>query len=191
MSIKKISIDGKRYIGLGDFDHLRHNLVRDIYDDTPKDENGVYQLSEFDRGQIEAYTHIMTSIMSEEVEDAESPDEIRDMRKRIEREYLRGKYCIVTKDKETDETLYFKTHCKHVSDDGEEVPVFTSLKRLAKDYDDYYIATCVKKRIEEETDGELELDIKPLGIVYMTNEEAKHLLKAIFDDDEEEKGDED
>lgn len=190
MSIKKIMIDGKRYIGLGDFDHLRHNLARDIYDYTPRDENGVYQLSEFNKGQIEAYTRIMTSIMSEEVEEAESPDEIRDMRKRIEREYLRGKYCIVSKDPETGEIFFFKTYCEYV-EEGKETPVFTKLKRLAKDFDDYYVALCTKKRIESEIEEHLPLEIKPLDIVYMTKEEAERLLNAIFGKDDDEKESED
>ena len=30
--MEKITLNGKRYIALGDFDHLRHNLSKDIYD---------------------------------------------------------------------------------------------------------------------------------------------------------------
>ena len=38
--MEKITLNGKLYIGLGDFDNLRRNLIRDIYDRYERDENG-------------------------------------------------------------------------------------------------------------------------------------------------------
>ena len=181
------TFDGKRYIALGDFDHLRHNLVRDIYDDNERDENGQYHLSDYDSGRIAAYTHIMTEILIDEIHDCESPDEIRQLYKRIRNEYLRDKYCIVYKDDETNEILFFRKYCEHINE-GEETPVFTGMKRLAKDFDDHYVATCTLKRIEMEyEDLKGKLSIKPLDLIFTTKEDADRLLRAIFGSDETEK----
>lgn len=174
--MKKTMLNGKRYIALGDFDALRHNLVRDIYDKYERDENGQYHLSDLDAGQIHAYSHIMTAIMDEEIHAAESPDEIRAMHDVIRREYLRDKYVIVGRDDEGD--VYFRKMCC-CGEDGEEVPAFTGVKRLAKTFDDHYIATLWAKGLSDRTGHELK--VKPLDIVMMSAEEAQRLLDAIFD----------
>ena len=87
----KITINGKRYIGLGDLEHLRHCLVRDIVEGYDKDK---HEMTDYDRGQIEAYTHIMTKIMEDELEECESPDDVKRLRESIRKEWMEGKFVI-------------------------------------------------------------------------------------------------
>lgn len=182
--MKKITLNGKRYIGLGDFWHLRHNCVRDIYDSYEQDEDGKYHFSEFDMGQLAAYTHIMSAIMDDEIHSAESPDEIRAMHKDIQDEWLDGKYCIVTNDAETGERVYFRKMC---GEDG-DTPAFTTKKRNAMEFDSMFHASwmvdIIKRRVGDES-GLDNLTYMPLKFEYMPPEELKsRLLNAIFGDDE-------
>ena len=152
--MKKHYFDGKQYIALGEFDHLRRNLVRDIYDQYEKDENGQIHLSEIDMGRIDAYTHIMSAIMEEDC----------------------------AKDSNNGETVYFRKMC---GEDG-DTPTFTTQKRKAMEYDNYYHATSflayLKDRLDYEC-GLADLRVMPLYLAYMTDEEAKKLLDAIFRDE--------
>lgn len=181
--MRKITIDGKSYIGLGDFDHLRRNLVRDIYDRYEKDENGQIHLDDVDRGCIDAYTHIMDAIMEEEIHAADSPEDIKKRHEHLRWEWMDGKFLICAKDTETGEDIYFRKMC---GEDG-DTPTFTTMKRKAREYDNHYHAMnyCefLKERLDKES-GITGLSVKPLYLVYMTEAEAKKLLDAIFRDDE-------
>lgn len=181
--MKKTTINGKQYIALGEFDHLRRNLVRDIYDRYEKDENGQIHLSEVDMGRVDAYTHIMTAICEEEISAADSPYDIKKRHERLRYEWMEDKFLIVGKDAETGGTIYFRKMC---GEDG-DTPTFTKMKRKAMEYDNHYHATnflpYLKNRIP---DGSiLDLRVMPLYMAYMTEQEAKKLLDAIFRDDED------
>ena len=179
--MNKITLNGKHYIALGDFDALRRNLVNDIYERYEKDEDGKIHLSDVDIGRVDAYTHIMTEIMLDEIHAAESPDEIRKMHADLRHEWLDGKYVIVGEDDGT--KVYYRKRCA-CGENGEEQPVFTSVKRYAKAFDDHFIATNHAISLSEETGTELE--VVPLSFVMMSDAEAKKLLDAIFRDDDEE-----
>lgn len=179
--MKKTTINGKMYIALGDFDALRRNCVKDIYDNYERDEEGKLPLTEFDRGRVEAYTHIMTEIMYEEVHAAESPDEIRALHNRLRKEWMFDKFVIVGND--DGENMFYRKECC-VGENGEEKPVFTSKARLAMAFDDYYVALCTLEYLKKNVDVEMKID--PLYLHVMTNDEAKKLLEAIFRNDEPE-----
>lgn len=179
--MEKIILNGKRYIELGDFDHLRHNLVKDVYEKYEKDENGRLNLSEFDQGQVAAYTHIMTEIMLDEIHAAESPDEIRAMHESIRKEWMRDRFVIVGND--DGENVFFRKMCA-VGENGAENPVFCSKIRLAKTWSNHYDATCYAAYLAQNWD--VEMKVEPLYLFAMTNAEAKKLLDAIFRKDEPE-----
>ena len=179
--MKKTIINGKQYIALGEFDHLRRNLVRDIYDRYKKDENGQIHLSEVDMGRVDAYTHIMTAICEEEIQAADSPEDIKKRHEKLRKEWMEDKFLIVGKDAENGDTIYFRKMC---GEDG-DTPTFTTIKRKAMEYDNHYHATnfleYLKNRIP---DGSiLNLCVMPLYLAYMTEQEAKKLLDAIFRDE--------
>lgn len=194
--MEKITLNGKRYIALGEFDHLRTNLVRDIYDRYERDENGQIHLSDADSGRVDAYTHIMTEIMSDELKAAheENPEDLRaanqKVRDDIRAEFLDGRYMIVGGDDEGE--VYFRKMCPYVpkddEDSGDDTPVFTSIKRLGKTWTDHYRATNYCKFLITET-GIENLRVVPCWQVYMTDEQRKRLLEAIFRDTGDEDGD--
>ena len=184
-----ITINGKHYIGLGDFDHLRRNLVLDIYERYEKDENGQIHLSPEDLGRIDAYSHIMVEIMSDETRviqrSAENAEDMRSqydaMYRNIREEWMDGKFCIVCHDPDTGEVMYFRKLCEHV-EEGKDTPVFTSMRRKAMDFNDHYQATNMLAYLKNETKIE-DLRVMPLYIVYMSESETKKLLDAILRDD--------
>ena len=181
--MEKIRINDQRYISLAEFNHLRRNLVKDIYERYDKDESGQMHLSEFDQGQVAALSHIMTVVMDEEVHEAESPDEIKEMHRKLDMEYALHRYIIVGKDAETGERVFFRKYCEHVEED-ELTPVFTSLSRLAKAWTNYYWATVACEGLKRST-GDETLRIEPAWMYLLPPGEAeKRLLNAIFGDDE-------
>ena len=184
--MEKITLNNKRYIGLAEFNHLRKNLIKDVYDRYERDENGKIPLSERDAGYIDALSHIMTEIMYEEVRDAESPEEIKAMHRKLDLEYALHNYIIIAKDPDTGEELYFRKFCEHVNE-GEETPVFTGIKRLAKAYSDYHAATIVAGRLRRETGDDTIQIIEAWRRLLPPGEAEKRLLEAIFDGDDEEK----
>ena len=181
--MKKTVINGKQYIALGEFDHLRRNLVRDIYDQYEKDENGQIHLSEFDMGEVSAYAHIMTAIMEEEIHAADSPQDIKKRHEQLRSEWMEGKFVICAKDTETGDEIYFRKLCGP----NDDTPTFTPKKRQAMEYDDYYQATNYAAYLRNRLEGSgiRSSEVKPLYLVYMTDAEAKKLLDAIFRDDEQ------
>lgn len=174
--MEKITLNGKLYIALGDFYHLRRNLVKDIYDKYERDENGQYHISDIDMGQIDAYAHIMTKILETEIHAAESPDEIRAIHDRLRKEWMHDKFVIVAND--NGENVFYRKYCG-VNENGEDQPVFTSKIRLAHAWSDHYAATLTAQYIEQHFD--IECKVEPLYLFAMTNEDAKKLLDAIFD----------
>lgn len=181
--MKKTIINGKQYIALGEFDHLRRNLVRDIYERYEKDENGQIHLSPEDMGRVDAYAHIMTAICEEEIRAADSPEDIKKRHERLRYEWMEDKFLIVGKDAEQGDTVYFRKMC---GEDG-DTPAFTTMKRKAMEYDNHYHATNFLTYLKNcIPDGSiLDLRVMPLYMAYMTEQEAKKLLDAIFRDDED------
>lgn len=191
--MEKITLNGKRYIALGEFNHLRHNLVRDIYDRYERDENGQIHLSPEDVGMVTAYTHIMIEIMKDELEAAhlvaDSPETLKANHDKVyedvRNEYIEGRYLIVGKD--GDGEIYFRKMCPYVpkddgDDDGESTPVFTNMKRLAASWTDHYQATNFCSYLKNCTKMD-ELRVVPAWQVYMTAEQAKRLFDSIFHHD--------
>lgn len=183
----KINLNGKRYIALGDFGHLRSNYVRDVLDSYVQDENGEKHLSDFDMGRLSAASDLMHAIMETEIRNAESPDEVRAIHNAIRDEWMRDTFVIVGKDDEG--AVYFRMMCDHVPKDDEDeddpdartmTPVFTNMKRLAKTYSDHYRATSMCRFLKATT--KMELEVKP---TWMVMKGARALLDAIFGTDDE------
>ena len=187
--MEKITLNGKRYIALGDLERLRHNHIRDIIDKYEKDENGTIHMTEFDRGAFNALAHLMVCILEEEYHE-NAPDKakcdkmIDDLRK----EQFTQRWCIAGRDPDTHEQLYFRKWCPYVpkdenDDDGEDTPVMSTLKRDGKLYGDYYKAV-VDLEILKRKFGNMNLRIWP-G-TYLSGDAERRLLEAIFGKDEEE-----
>lgn len=185
--MKKHVFDGKQYIALGDFNHLRRGLIREIRERYEKGS----EISDFDQGQIMAYSHIMVVLLEEELHNAHltatNADELRryhdEVYDRLKQEWMDGKFVITAKDTQTQREIYFRKMC---GPDG-ETPAFTTDKRLAMEYDDHYLATLALSGLEHQLEGETSIEnlrVTPLYLVYMTNEQAKKLLDAIFHDDD-------
>ena len=187
--MEKITLNGERYISLGEFNHIRRNMVKDIYDRYEKDENGQMHLSERDIGAVTVLSHIMTEIMIEEIHSAESPDEIRKMHGDLDVEFAVHRWVIVGKD--DGNKVYFRKLCecapKEDGQESEEVPVFASMARFAKTFHDYYKAHVMLDALERELgENNLELQIVPAWAELLPPGEAeKRLLKAIFKDGDE------
>lgn len=189
----KIVLNGKRFIALGDFNELRRNLVKDIYDRYERGEDGQIHLSDLDMGRIDAYSHIMVEIMAEEMHEinttATTPEELRagydKLHKDIRREWMRDKWLILSTDVEVEgeksQTVYFRKFCDHF-EEGKETPVFTNMRRLAKAFGDHYEAECVLERLKRETSDE-NLRLMSVDVAYMSKAQAKGLLDAIFGED--------
>ena len=203
--MKKITLNGKRYIALGELDHLCHNLVRDIWDKYEKDENGQIHPTPEDVGAVAAYGHIRVEILHDELEqarlNANSPETLRaeydKVYKKMRDEYIEDRYLIVGKDGE--EKIYFRKMCPYApkpeheegteptdeeTEEYEDTPVFTSMRRLADSWTDHYQATNFCEYLKRRTKMD-NLKVVPAWTQYMTGDEAKKLLDAIFRDDDE------
>lgn len=184
--------DGKQYIALGDLNHLRKNLIADIREKYQPGEGGQIHMTPEDVGQIGAYSHIMVEILKDELHmasvTATDPESLRknhdEIYNRLRQEWMDGKFVIVAKDAETGETLYYRKMC---GPDG-DTPVFTSQKRLAMAYDDHYQASNILHHLNEqlgEESGLADLCVMPMYLAYMSEDEARKLLDAIFRDDDD------
>lgn len=187
--MKKHIFDGKQYIALGDFNHLRRGLIREIRE---KYEKGS-KISDFDQGQIMAYSHIMVVLLEEEPHNAHltstNADELRkkhdEIYDKLKQEWMDGKFVICAKDTQTQQNIFFRKMC---GPDG-DTPAFTTDKQLAMVFEDHYVASNYLAYLSNRLNDEGCIDnlrVVPLYMVYMTNEQAKKLLDAIFRDDEDE-----
>jgi len=183
--MEKIKLNGVRYIALGEFNHLRRNMVRDVYDRYRKAGDGKIHMSEFDQGYTAALNHVMTEIMYDELRDAESPEEIKAMHRQVDSEFARHNFMIVAKDADSGEEVFFRKYCEHI-EEGEETPVFTNKARLARTWSDHYAATSVAKSLRRET-GDESIRAVPAWTRLMPAGAEKRLLAAIFGEDKGEK----
>lgn len=185
------TFDGKQYIALGDFDWLRHNLIKDIRD---KYEQGQTPSAE-DIGAIGAYSHIMVEILKdklhaahEEATDAESLREGHDrIYRRIRWEWAEDKWLICATDKTLGEekTVYFARMDEGPNDT--ETPVFTDQKRKAYFFEDHYSAECRASWLRKHIDGmEKAVDNVRVEAAYLHfTDMAERLLNAIFGDEDD------
>lgn len=196
----KITINGKRYISLGDFYWLRHNMILDIYDQYEKDENGEYHLSAEDETRIRAYVQIMYEILSPELdryagEEAQKTYYQKALRE-LRREWLNGNYIIEGKD--DGKAIYYRKMCPYAPkpedsasetehDYDEGTPVFTSIRRLAEGWSDHYRASCFCDYLKSRT-GMDSLKVVPAWMAFSDGAAEKRLLKAIFGDDYQQDG---
>lgn len=181
--MEKIELNGVRYIALGEFNHLRRNMVRDIYDRYRKAGDGKIHMSEYDQGYTAALHHIMTEIMYDEIHDAESPEEIKAMHRGVDSEFARHNFMIVAKDADSGEEVFFRKYCEHIHD-GEETPVFTNKVRLARTWSDHYYAATVAESLRRET-GDESIRVVPAWTRLMPAGAEKRLLEAIFGKDKD------
>lgn len=184
--MEKITLNGKRYIELGELNHLRSNLVKDIFERYDKDENGRIHLSEVDIAKLDAYMEIAHGVMEDEIRSAETSDEIIQMRNDIEAEWMRDRYVIVGKDEQDGKRVYFREMCRladgRIEDGADPKPVFTTKKRLARTWSDHYKAQGMLSYLSSATGNET-LEVVPLWLEY--GDARKRLLHAIFGDDDE------
>ena len=194
-----ITLNGKRYMGLGEFNHMRRNLIRDIYDRYARGDDGQYHLSPEDMGAAGAYHHIMVEVLGDELHEAnvtaKNAEELRANHDRIydaiKAEYIDGRYLIVGND--DNGKVYFRKMCPYVPKDDapeeepeyDDTPVFTSMLRLAKTWTDHYQAEGFKAYLADRT-GMDNLKVVPAWVEYMSPSDKKKLLDAIFRDDKEE-----
>lgn len=186
-----LTVNGKRYIALGDFDHLRRGLIKDIRDKYTKGEDGQIHMTPEDVGSICAYSHIMVEMLKDDMHEicgrATSPEELRngydELYDSIRDEWMRGKYCIVAKDGETGERLYFRKWCDQADPEKDETPVFSTLKRDAMTWNDHYYATLTLERLRRECAFD-DLRIVPLYMIYASKQAHERLLNAIFGDED-------
>ena len=184
VSMEKITLNGQRYISLAEFNHERRNLVKDVYDRCEHDDEGKIILSERDSGYIQALYDIMNVVMYEEIHDAETPDEIRAMHRKLDSEYALHRYIIVGKDEEDGMEVYFRKYCDCV-EDGELTPVFTTMKRLAKAWTDYHEALVICNGLLDTTGDETLEVVAAWTRLLPAGTAEKRLLNAIFGEDKE------
>ena len=182
--MEKIKLNGVRYIALGEFNHLRRNMVKDVYDRYRRAGDGKIHMSEFDQGYTAALHQIMTGIMYDEIHDAESPEEIKAMRRQVDSEFARHNFMIVAKDAGSGEEVFFRKYCEHIHE-GEEAPVFTNMARLARTWSDHYHAATVAESLRRET-GDESIRVVPAWTRLMPAGAEKRLLEAIFGEDKNE-----
>lgn len=180
--MEKITLNGIRYIGLGEFDRLRRGMVQDIYAKYEKGEDGHIHLSPEDMARVDALTHLMVEIMHEELSDCGPDREKRDrVYAELRSEALKRKWCIVTKDGPDDKPAYFRMWCDQAKED-EETPVFSTLKRDAKLFSDHFAAQMTYDHIKAQCPEMEHIDIMPAS--YLSGDAEKRLLDAIFGDND-------
>ena len=114
--MKIYEAEHKQYVLLGDLDHLLRCERRKIYDKYTRDEDGkfyqpdgTFGLTKEDAIEIGALAHVMSGVLLNKIHACETPDEIREMHKRIETEFYMDKYVLtmVSEDKYGKKELYF------------------------------------------------------------------------------------
>ena len=106
----------KQYVSLGDLDHLLKCMRREIYDKYDRDEDGkfyqkdgTFGLTHDDAIETAVMAHVLTKVIENKIHACETPDEIRELHKRIEDEFYMDKYVLtmVSENDEGRKELYF------------------------------------------------------------------------------------
>lgn len=196
MHIEKLTVNGRAYVSLGDLDHLRHNLIRDVYDRHEKDENGKITLTPEEIGEVGAYSHLMVELLGDELREAREKSRTADELRRnydavydhIKSDFRLSSYVIEGEDE--DGKVWFRKYCPYVPKDDEpddeehdDTPVFTGIRRLAMWWHDHYNAVCVCDALKERTKIE-SLRVVPAWRVFTDGKAEERLLKAIFGEGE-------
>ena len=113
--MKIFEFDHRQFIRIGDLDHMLRCMRRKIYDKYTRDEdgkyyqNGTFGLTTEDAIEIGTLTHVLTGVLENKIHACETPDEIREVHKRIESEFYMDKYVLVLEDKSEGgkKSLYF------------------------------------------------------------------------------------
>lgn len=114
--MKIFEFDHRQFIRIGDLDHMLRCMRRKIYDKYTRDEDGKYYQKDGTFGLttedvIETGTliHVLTGVLENKIHACETPDEIREVHKRIESEFYMDKYVLILEDKSEDgkKSLYF------------------------------------------------------------------------------------
>jgi len=114
--MKIYEAEHKQYISLGDLDHLLKCMRREIYDKYDLDEDGkfykkdgTFGLTHDDAIEVSMLAHVLTKVIENKIHACETPDEIREVHKRIESEFYIDKYVLILEDKSEDgkKSLYF------------------------------------------------------------------------------------
>lgn len=114
--MKIFEFDHRQFIRIGDLDHMLRCMRRKIYDKYTRDEDGKYYQKDGTFGltmedAIETGTliHVLTGVLENKIHACETPDEIREVHKRIESEFYMDKYVLILEDKSEDgkKSLYF------------------------------------------------------------------------------------
>lgn len=114
--MKIFEFDHRQFIRIGDLDHMLRCMRRKIYDKYTRDENGKYYqkdgtfgLTTEDAIVTGTLIHVLTGVLENKIHACETPDEIREVHKRIESEFYMDKYVLILEDKSEDgkKSLYF------------------------------------------------------------------------------------
>ena len=194
----KVTINGIRYIALGDLEHVCSNLIQDIYDRYEPDERGRRNLSTKDIGMVTACSRVFETIMEDELRTAdENADTAEEQRRNEQKVYdrVRGEWeCrnYLIKGMDGNEAVYFRKMCPYApkadeqtDDDDDSTPVFASKLRLAKTWHDHYDATAFCEYLKRRT-GLEDLKVIPVWQAAARGSKAfERLCKAIFGEDED------
>ncbi|MBR0463426.1 MAG: hypothetical protein IJJ23_03480 [Clostridia bacterium] len=197
MRIEKLTVNGRRYVSLCDLDHMRHGLVKDIYDRYEKGEDGHIHMTPEDIGAVGAYSHLMVELLGTELREAreasKTADELRrnydEVYERIRSEWRNSSYVIEGEDENG--KFWFRKYCPYVPKDDKDVktddehddtPVFSTLKRDAMWWHDCYDAECACRELKART-GIESLKVVPAWRVFTDGKAEERLLKAIFGED--------
>ena len=114
--MKIFEFDNRQFIRLGDLEHLLRCMRWKIYDKYDRGEDGkfyqkdgTFGLTHDDAVETAILAHVLSQVIKNKVHACETPDEIRELYKRIESEFYMDKYVIIMTDKSEDgkESLYF------------------------------------------------------------------------------------
>lgn len=119
--MKIIECDNRKYIRLGDLDHLIRVLRRSIFDKYDRNDKGEFVQEDGTKGithddgvVIGTLSLVMGKVMENLVHACETPEEIRELHKRIETEFYCDKYVVTTTRKDEDgskELIFFERYC--------------------------------------------------------------------------------
>ena len=119
--MKIYEAEHKQYVLLGDLDHLLRCERRKIYDKYTRDEDGkfyqkdgTFGLTADDGIVVGTLAHVMSGVLENKLHACETPDEIREMHKRIETEFYMDKYVLTMVEENENgkkSLLFFRKYC--------------------------------------------------------------------------------
>lgn len=184
----KLTVNGKRYIGLGDLDEVCRRLRQELIQRTTDDEGNRRELTDEEKAFKYGINQVMMRVMEDELEDCETEDEARKVWQSLRDEWMLDRWCLTCRD-DTGERLFFRKYCYHVTPEGEAVedgdeldegtPVFTNRLWLMMTFTDYHKAASTCKVLAKRT-GIEDLEVDPVFFYFAEGSAKERLLKAIF-----------